>query len=113
MTAKWIFSWTEQRVVSGGGTNLSNSSNTTQVSAVSVLLSLFMESSRPRRKVYPQCDTALHAKRLGPFADAGIPKRKAQCTAKKEATKRRRIVESQQEKWINWSVRTQRVTGFR
>ena len=58
-----------------------------------------MESSRPLRKVCPQCDTTLHVKRAVCGCGHTFPsKRKAQCTAKKEAMKRRRILESQQEK---------------
>ena len=58
-----------------------------------------MESNRPLRKVCPQCDTTLHVKRAVCGCRHTFPsKRKAQCTAKKEAMKCRRIVESQQEK---------------
>ena len=70
-----------------------------QVSIVSLLLSSFMESSRPLGKACPHCDTTLHVKRAVCGCGHTFPsKRKAQCTAKKEVMKRRRILESQREK---------------
>ena len=62
-------------------------------------VSVSMESNRSLRKVCPQCDTTLHVKRAVCGCWHAFPsKRKAQCIAKKEAMKRRRTLESEQDK---------------
>ena len=59
-----------------------------------------MESDRRPKKVCPQCDTTVHARRAVCVCGHTFPsKTKAQCIAKKEAMKRRRTLETEQEKF--------------
>ena len=57
-----------------------------------------MERGSRLRRVCPQCDATLHAKRaVCACGHAFLSKRKAQSPVKKEAMKRRRSLESEQE----------------
>ena len=59
-----------------------------------------MESDRRLKKVCPQCDTTVHARRAVCVCGHTFPsQRKAQCIAKKEAMKRRRTLETEQEEF--------------
>ena len=59
-----------------------------------------MESDRRLKKVCPQCDTTVHARRAVCVCGHTFPsKRKAQCIAKKEAMKLRRTLETEEEKF--------------
>ena len=59
-----------------------------------------MESDRRLKKVCLQCDTTVHARRAVCVRGYTFPsKRKAQCIAKKEPMKRRRTLETDEEKF--------------
>ena len=66
-----------------------------------------MESNRLLKKVRPQCDTTVHARRAVCVCGHTFPsQRKAQCVTKKEAMERRRTLETEQEKF----ARTEQAT---